>query len=179
MILIDIYVKFLAKHKITEKQLLAMLLAYNNRNDLIEVYKNAFETKEILTAKDKEVLREKGLVRIDNLGRYVVSNKFKNLYVNKDVATEEVFRIYPPYVKQEGKIIAACVMDRSVFANLYNIAIMSFSEEHQEVLKDIEYGKSHKLLNIGIEKFLKSKYWLDIRKIRLEAESVEAPDRAT
>lgn len=179
MILLDKYVKFLAKHKISERQLLALMLAYSNRGDLSIIYKDAFETKDILTIKDKEVLKEKGLVRIDNLGRYVVTDNFKKLFVNKDVATEEIFRIYPSYVTENDRIISACVMDRSVFANLYNVAILSFLEEHEEVVKDIEYGKAHKLLNIGIEKFLKSKYWLDIRKIRLSAESKEAPDRAT
>ena len=63
-------------------------------------------------------------------------------------------------------------MDRNVFANLYEVAIMGSLDEHKEILLDIEYGKSKGLLNIGIEKFLKSKYWAGIRKQRLDNQVV-------
>ena len=64
-------------------------------------------------------------------------------------------------------------MDRNVFANLYEIAIMGSLEEHEEVLLDIKYAKEKELLNIGIEKFLKSKYWLVIRKKRMDTREIK------
>ena len=40
-------------------------------------------------------------------------------------------------------------------------------------LSKIKYGKEKELLNIGIEKFLKSKYWLAIRKKRMDTREIK------
>lgn len=170
MIVIDKYVKFLVKHSITERQLLVLILAYHNRLDLIELYKKSFGIKNLLEPKDKEVLKRKGFVKEDSLGRIVLTKEFKAEFADKDVITDEIFTNFPLLmVEENGVELPTANIDRSIFANLYILAISHSSQEHEEVLLDIEYGKEHGLLNIGIEKFLKSKYWLSIRKKRLSA----------
>ena len=106
-------------------------------------------------------------------GNHIITDKFKSIFVDKHIATEEIYEIYPSFVYSNGVQIPLSTMDRNVFANLYEIAIMGSLEEHKEVLLDIKYGKEKDLLNIGIEKFLKSKYWLAIRKKRMDTREIK------
>lgn len=173
MILLDKYVKFLVKNDITEKQFLVMYLAYSKRKDLVAIYKDRFNVQgKLLSPKDEEVLVNKGFLQYLPNGATSLTKKFINLFVDKDLATEEIFEIYPVSTNKDGIAIPLKAMDRSVFANLYITAIMGSIEEHEEVKQDIEYAIKQGLLNIGIEKFVKSKYWLGIRKQRLENKEV-------
>ena len=45
------------------------------------------------------------------------------------------------FIYSNGVQIPLSSMDRNVFANLYEIAIMGSLEEHEEVLLDIKYAK--------------------------------------
>ena len=169
MILLEKYVKFLVKNNITERQFLILLFIYYKRQDLIGLYKQQFtNNKNIVTEEDKEDLRQKGFLYKDEFNNYFLTNDFIQLFVDKDIATDEIFEIYPVSMQHQGVTIPLKAMDRSVFAVLYITAIMGSVEEHKEVIEDIHYAKTHNLLNIGIEKFIKSKYWLGIRKQRLE-----------
>lgn len=174
MILLDKYVKFLTTYEITEKQFLALLLAYSKRQDLIGLYKRTFtKGKDLLTVEDKGVLLNKGLIEIDKAsGLTVLSKKFLDIFIDKDVATEEIYELYPTTMPFQGVEIPLKGMDRSVFATLYQNAIHGSVEEHEEVKLDIQYAITHNLLNIGIEKFIKSRYWLGIRQARLENKKV-------
>ena len=172
MILLDKYVKFITTHKLTERQMLILLLVYYKREDLIGLYKKTYDVKILITKENKEVLYQRGFLITDDSGNNVLTKKFKDYFIDKDIATDEIFDIYPVSMMHNGITIPLKGMDRSIFANLYIMAIMGSIDEHQEVIKDIEYGKVHNMLNIGIEKFLKSKYWLGIRKARLENKTI-------
>ena len=174
MILLDKFIKFLTTHEITEKQFLALILSYSKREDLIGLYKRTFtKGKDLLTMEDKGVLLQKGLIKIDRpTGLTVLSEKFLDIFIDKDVATDEIYEIYPTTMPYQGVEIPLKGMDRSVFATLYQNAIYGSREEHEEVKLDIEYAIKHNLLNIGIEKFIKSRYWLGIRQARLENKEI-------
>lgn len=173
MILIDRYVNFLIDNQITERQFLGMYLAYTKRRDLSELYKKKITGgMKIIPKNEIPELIKKGFLKIDEGGNAVLTDKFKNIFVDKHIATEEVYLAYPTFFYSQGVQIPLSAMDRNVFANLYEVAIMGSLDEHKEILLDIEYGKSKGLLNIGIEKFLKSKYWIGIRKQRLDNQIV-------
>lgn len=167
MILIDKYVDFITKHGLTTHEFLVLSFVFYGRKDLIEKYKEAFQLQAILTDEQKAKLTSNGFLTYSD-GTYKITSKFTDIFVDKDVATEEVFKIYPVSMEHQGVTIPLKAMDRSVFAVLYQNAIMGSYEEHCEVLQDIQYGKEHKMLNIGIEKFVKSKYWLSLRELRLD-----------
>ena len=173
MILIDRYVNFLIDNQITERQFLGMYLAYTKRRDLSELYKKKITGgMKIIPKNEIPELIKKGFLKIDEGGNAVLTDKFKNIFVDKHIATEEIYEIYPTFIYSNGVQIPLSAMDRNVFANLYEIAIMGSRAEHAEVLLDIQYGKEKELLNIGIEKFLKAKHWLSIRKKRLDTKEI-------
>ena len=173
MIIIDKYIKFLVKNQINQIQFLGLYLAYSKRNDLIEMYKKEFtDGMKIIPPEDLADLRTKGYINTSPQGDPILTDKFKHIFIDKFQATDEIFAAYPSFMYNQGVNIPLAAMDRSVFANLYEIAIMGSIEEHFDIMADIAYGKQQGLLNIGLEKFLKSKHWLSIRKKRLDNEQV-------
>lgn len=154
-------------------------MIHEKRFDLVRDYKNAFPCGddsmigEYLT-KD---LFNRGFIEETSAGKLKLTAKFLGIYINKHTATEEIFALYPAYWDNNGNQISLTAFDRNIFANLYDKDIQSSAIEHMEIVKDIEYGKEHGLLNIGIEKFLKSKHWLSIRTKRLGQQVID--DRQT
>jgi hypothetical protein len=168
MILEDTYINTLEQLNITQTQLLFLILAYKRRIDLVKKYKTMFPTDDNSMIGDYYIndLIKKELL-IPNGDGFKLGDKFLSIYINKHTATEEIFDIYPNSIEIDGSFAPLTVMDRNVFANLYEIAIQSSYLEHLEVIKDINYGIENRKLNLKIENFLKSKYWLNLRKERL------------
>lgn len=175
MILEDAYVKFLIEHKITQGQYLLLYLVHKKRGDLIKAYKEAFPSDDgtMIGQYWIDELFAKGLLTKSATGTISVSKLFLEAFINKHTATEQIFDIYPTHFNLNGSTIPLSAMDRSVFAGLYDIAIQSSIHEHLEIVEDIHYAIKHELLKIGIDKFVKSKYWTVIRPMRLENEIKE------
>lgn len=169
MILEDSYVKFLVEHGLTQNQYLLLHLVYKKRPDLIKVYKQAFPSDDdtMIGQYFIDDLFKKGFLEKKG-DTIVVSSKFLEAFIDKHTASDEIFEVYPTHWSKDGVSIPLSAMDRNVFANLYDKAIGSSILEHLEVVKDINFAIQENLLNIGIDKFVKSKYWLIIRPKRLE-----------
>lgn len=169
MILLDKFIMFLRETKLTEKQVILLFLIYEKRKDLNAMYKATFGIKDnIISDEDKEIFKKLGFIVLGSNKKWTLSDKFLSMFVDKHKATEEIFFDYPVTLEKDGVLIPLKAMDRNIFANLYQAAIMGSYEEHKEVMLDLKFGINNKMINIGIEKFLKSKYWLTLRKLRLE-----------
>ncbi len=171
MIAEDAYVNFLIKYDLTQSQVLLLHLLYKKRVDLIRRYKEVFPNDDGTMIGEvfvNDLIKKGFLVKNPETESIKLGTKFYEAFIDKDEACEHVFSIYPTHINKDGVELPLSAMDRNVFANLYDIYIKSSVDEHLEVIKDIEYAKQNNLLNIGIEKFLKSKYWLVLRPKRLE-----------
>jgi hypothetical protein len=175
MIVEDSYVSFLIEHDITQAQFLLLYLIYKNRPDLIRKYKEKFPSDDgtMIGQYYTDDLIKKGLLIKSKEDKITLSTKFLSIFINKHEACEQIFSVYPTHYNKDGMDIPLTAMDRNIFANLYDTYIQSSILEHLEVIKDIQYAKENNILNIGIEKFLKSKYWLIIRPKRLEGKIKE------
>lgn len=170
MIAEDAYVDFLIEHNLTQSQYLLLHLVYKGRHDLIKRYKDKFpsgDTTMIGEYMTDDLFKRDFLSRTSS-GKVVIGKVFLGIFLNKHTATDEIFDIYPTHFVKDGTHIPLSAMDRNVFANLYDKAILSSMLEHLEVVKDIKFGLEQGLLNIGLDKFLKSKYWLTLRPKRLD-----------
>ena len=169
MILEDSYVKFLIEHNLTQGQYLLLHLVHKGRPDLIRAYKEAFPSEDSTMIGQYFIddLIKKGFVAINAQNKPVLTKQFLEIFINKHTACEEIFSIYPTHFMKDGVQIPLSAMDRNVFANLYDKAILSSTLEHLEIMQDIDYAIKEEMLNIGIDKFLKSKYWMVIRPKRL------------
>lgn len=168
MILVDRLIPFLAETGLSDRQFILLYLVYLQRKDLITIYKDTvLEGMKVIPKEEMESLRQKGFLKFNTRNEYVIAEKFLDLFVDKHIATDEIFAEYPAFVNNMGVDIPLTAMDRNVFANMYISAIQGNLEEHREVLKDIKFAKEQKLLNFGIEKFVSSRIWLKIRERRL------------
>lgn len=170
MILEDSYIGFLIQNKLTQSQYLLLHLVYKQRPDLIKAYKETFpsgDTTMIGQYYIDDLFRREFLIKKQD-GTIELGEAFLSIFINKHTASEEIFNLYPTHWIKDGVSIPLSAMDRNVFANLYDIAIQSSILEHIEVVKDIKFAIQENLLNIGLDKFVKSKYWQMIRPKRLE-----------
>lgn len=169
MLLEEPYINFLIKHNLTQSQFLMLYLIHKNRADLMQKYAEKFPTDDntligeylIQDLINKEFIIEEG-------GKYKIGNKFKEIFVDRWIATEEIYTIYPKYFHKTGIDYPLEIMDRGVFSRIYDEAILSSVEEHEKIKQDIQYGIKHNLINISLEKFVKSQYWKSLRSHRIQ-----------
>lgn len=175
MILVEPYVKFLVKHDLTQEQLLFLLLVYTKRIDLIELYKKKFsDNNQMISNYLINDLIEKDFLIVTHSG-YKLGIPFLDIFVDADIAVDELYKYYPDfYINNNGVSIPLLGWDRNICKNIYIPKIMGNLKEHREILKDIEFGIKHKLLNIGINKFITSEFWKVLRKKRLENINIKA-----
>ena len=99
MILIDRYVKFLIDNQLSERQFLGLYLSYTKRNDLIELFKKKVTNgMKIIPPNELSDLITKGFVRKDMYGNHIITDKFKAIFIDKHIATEQIYEIYPSFV---------------------------------------------------------------------------------
>lgn len=167
MILEERYVHFICEQKLTQGQFLLLYLMYKNRLDLIALYKETYPADDgtMIGKMWVEDLIKRGFIEQSEKG-VKLAVKFKEIFCNKIDVAEELLRVYPSTTEIQGKIVPLTAIDIIEVADLYIEKIIDNRKEHEEVLKDIEYGIIHNMLNISIKKFIQSKYWLAIRKVR-------------
>lgn len=167
MLLEERYVDFICENDLTQTQLLLLFLVYKNRADLILKYKQKFPAEDgtMIGKRWLQDLFDKGFLIKEDTG-IKVTPKFKQLFCNKIDVAEELLLAYPSTLEIEGKIVPLTAIDTITVADLYIEKILDNRLEHEEVLKDIQYGITNNLINLSLKKFILSKYWLGIRKIR-------------
>ncbi|MBS1960737.1 MAG: hypothetical protein JST04_00870 [Bdellovibrionales bacterium] len=165
----------------TQQQFLLLYLLRWKEHDkdkaleLIKLYKKAFPTDNSKNFMGKEqfedLIRRGFMTRIDpnrtDVDNLVIGEKFTHIFVDEYEAGNEFWDKYPPIITSEGRNYPMKMMDKNEFRRLYWKAIKGNKEEHEEVLKDLDYAISKNLVKGKIENFLKSEQWLEIRKIRL------------
>ena len=168
MIHLDEYTNFLIDNKLSEQQLLLLMYIKDQRRDLIAKYKKAFPIIGGSMISDEAVkdLVDKGF--LVSLGKgYTISEKFLDLYVTSEVAVDEIYALYPAFVlSDQGTNLPLTAMDKNEFKDMYIPKIMGSVKEHNEVIKDIQYGVDENLIKIGINKFLTSEGWKPLRELR-------------
>jgi hypothetical protein len=174
MILEEQYVNFICEHKLTQGQFLLLFLMYKERLDLIQKYKQTFPADDgtMIGRYWLDDLITRGFVAKED-NRTKVTVLFKQQFCNKIDVAEELLKAYPSTLEIDGKIIPLTAIDTIEVANLYIDKILDNREEHEEVLKDIQYAVQNNMINIGIKKFILSKYWLAIRKKRKTTDTTD------
>lgn len=169
MILPDSYVNTLINLDITQAQLLFLILAHKNRTDLAIKYKKTFPIEDqsmIGKYYIDDLIKKELLVKVGD--RIEIGEKFKAIYMDKHGAADDIYEMYPAVYKENNKLIYLTLMDRNAFASLYEMFIQGSYAEHIEILKDLAYGIKNNMVTMKLEDFLKSKYWLTLRKQRLQ-----------
>ncbi len=163
------YVDFLISTGLSPTQFLLCYLVYKGYKDEIRLYKEAYPTEDgtMIGAILTDDLYNKGWIRRD--GNYIeVTEKFKKHFVKNYYALRELMDAYPAFMEIKGANVPLLTIDTDRYELIYGRKICHSYAEHQEVLKDVEWGVKHKYIRFGIEKFIEGELWLPIRKLRLE-----------
>ncbi len=172
MIQVDRYIPFLVENELTQPQFLLLYCMYREKWELIAKYKKAFPSDDgsMIGNIYREDLVNRGfLIQIedgDTADCFEITKKFAKIFVDEFEAGNEFWDIYPAFVISEGKRLPLSTMDKNLFRKIYSDRINHDFEEHKEVMKDLKFAIDEGLINMGIEKFVRSEMWSKIRGMR-------------
>jgi hypothetical protein len=169
MIIEDKYVNTLIKYKLTQFQLLMLILIYKKRYDLIVSYKQNYQIEEKTTVLNSYLTNDlvtRGFLIEKDKGFKIGKEFYKILIENPSLIVDELFDVYPDFININGNNVPLKAVSRRLVQDTYLELICFSVEEHLEIIEDIKYGVEQKLINIKIDKFIESKSYLTIRKNR-------------
>lgn len=179
--------QILCEYKITPNQFYFLWILLKKRYDLLYKYLEesitAQEMQEAIDLKKKtgklsptshsitfnelDDLKKKGYVKIvsktagPELDMYEVTEKFyKKLFINTNMAGEELWENYPPFLYINGSRVSARGADKEKLIESYSKKIKNNIELHNQVIEIVKTNKD--ILNMGIDKFVNTEYWLDL-----------------
>lgn len=181
MLNVEQYLKFIVEHKLTQQQFLLLYLLRLKEVDkkqaieLIKLYKTAFPlegSNQFITKTLLADLIKKGfLIQIvpdrADIDNYQIGSKFDDIFIDEYEAGNQFWNKYPAIITSDGRNYPMKMMDKNEFRKLYWKAIGGDKDEHEEILKDLDYAILKNMIRGKIENFLKSEQWTEIRKVRL------------
>jgi len=80
----------------------------------------------------------------------------------------QLFDAYPGFIFINGQRYTGRNVSQEEIAKEYLRAIKNNEDEHQEVLKDLEWAKEKEAIKMGLKKFVLSRFWIELRELRLK-----------
>lgn len=173
MIEIERYIKFITKHNITQSQFLFLYLLQRKRYDLMKIYRDAFPSEDgtVIGKHLRDDLLTRGfIIKLDEhelATSYQIGQAFKAIFIDKFEAATELKDLYPAFAISDNKKFPLTLVDAYEIAPLYGERIGYELAEHEEVKKDLQYGIEQGLVKCKLDKFVKSEFWIPLRKLRM------------
>lgn len=170
MIKVKPYLKILKELELTQAQYLLLHCLHYRLYDEITEYRNIFPATDgtIIGKVWFDDLVTKGLVTIkeplNSISDIRITEKFLQYFVKDFIAFEELKELYPPFMTSQGKTIPLLTGDEDELIKVYYEKINGLVSEHLLVLEDVKYMIEKNKVTTGLEKFIKSKGWLALRK---------------
>lgn len=174
MINVRNYLKILRELKITQSQYLLLHCLYYKLYAEISEYRDLFPTEDgsAIGGHWFNDLVDKGYIKLrvdppQTMSDFIITDLFTKIFINDVKAFDEIKALYPDYMNGIGnKQIPLLTGDEDELLKIYYEKIGGVLAEHIEVKEDLAYMVQHNRVAMGLEKFIKSKGWLSIRKER-------------
>ena len=170
MIKLEQIEQILAKFEITIDMFYVLYLMHINDKAQLRKYKAIVMKYRDRTLTDKEIesLLQTGLLTRLPDGSFKPTDKFVELFVDKYRAANQFWDAYPSYIKSgDGeKMLPLKLIDVQLFYELYNTTLGGVLAEHTKIMEDLRYAVKHKFPFSKIDTYVRSKQWLEVRKIR-------------
>ncbi len=163
------YLDFLFKTGLTQAEFIFIFLVYKKDTNYINRYKERFPTEDgtMIGKYNTNRLIEDGWIKQEG-DEYVAADKFRRLFISDSNGFDELVEYYPKYYETDKGVKMPLVLaDKFQYSLKYGGMINNSIAEHNEIIKDIEYGAEHNLINFKIEKFIDSQFWNVLREKRL------------
>jgi hypothetical protein len=175
------------KFKLNPRQLMFMKILVPNRTvsakeASLESYALSLQFEQEIKCNFQEIadLVDRGLV-IDRSNGKPASFDYYDIhpqFVNKfELAIygmpQQLFDAYPKFfLGKEGQRFVGRSAGPEEIALSYLKAIGNNEVEHQRVLEDVAWAVKNSAINVGLDKFVKTRNWEAIREVRLKAKPV-------
>lgn len=173
MILLDRYIDFLEKHKLTQAQFFMLYCLYKENYNVLKRYKKLFPADDgslIGQYMLDDVIRKGFIEKIDGddvtANGYKITDKFRKAFIDKKEAAIQFKDNYPPFMLKDGVRYPLSAIDEDEFIKLYNERAQFSVDEHIEIMKDLKYAVDNNLIQMNIKNFVGSKQWVHIRVLR-------------
>lgn len=94
------------------------------------------------------------------IDRYMLTEKgYDFLYLRTDLAGKELWDTYPMEIWLDKHTVPAKTCDLDELSKTYVKAIHGNKDTHKHVMDVLTKAKQQALITVGIEKFVKSRYW--------------------
>ena len=178
-------VDFLDKHCITAEQFMYCLLLYNDKRHnripgtnkisrpLSKLYKYHTNVKKF-SRSDLQDLIDKGF--IEKVGKKLtpdeleITKKFEKEYMGDKFKFDQLVTAYPAHVANFNhpggpKIPLTTMKDCDKVASIYNRFVRTY-KLHDRIIEAVKWGNETGNINMSIERFVSSKGWEDLMKLR-------------
>jgi len=180
---VEYLIPWIIKHKLTHSQYYLLYCIYHKRNDIMEIYKEAypnedksmigsFLTNDLIT-KGFLIKKENGIDTETRLPkyRYEVGTEFKKLYVTESVAFNDLLKAYPNrYKATDGSMNFAKDINVRQYSKIYFDLIEQNIFEHEQILNDLDFAFKTNMLNYPLSEWIEGQKWLGFRSARLKYE---------
>lgn len=156
-----------------------MYLLYHEEYELLEMYKEMFPTEDgsaIGSIGLNDLVARGFIVRAsegDGMAKdFMLTDKFTEIYADKFVVGEELWSAYPSHLVKEDKTYPLTLTDEDELREKYWTKIKGMREEHEEVMKDLDFAKKNGLIQGTIKNFVGSRQWMAFREMRSKADTL-------
>jgi len=95
-----------------------------------------------------------------------INPKYLKRFITLTQKAKEVIKIYPRLLEINGKNYNLVNVGYVDLAEVYKENLEFTDFEHEEVLELIKWGKENKQINVGLEKFTKTQYWVILKELK-------------
>lgn len=159
------YVKFLAKHSLTPNQFLLLYLLHVKDFESVFRHNHAgtgWTKDELDDLVDREFITSAAYDKYRDLSAdsFKVLPKFTDVFFKASKeAAKEFYSSYPNYIYIDGKRFSTKACSYDEFIKEYDKTIGQDKLEHDRVMKALVISIENGLINMGIDKWFKSRQW--------------------
>lgn len=181
MIDINKFIDFLCKNQLTPNQFTFCYLlctddvvkrtsneiAFSNKGN---IYKYFNEIGAIVSIQDIRYLEDRGFIVDTNkkgdtyYDNFVVTQTLIDLLFGKEEDFEDLWKLYPAFIKIDGRSIPAKSCNPDELSKKYFIILRKTSFTHSDVIETLKYCKENDLISMGIEKWVMSRQWENFKE---------------
>lgn len=184
MIQIRKYLQFIKEHELTQSQFLFLMFVHNKSSlgDVAGDYIGMFFGENGLPKSMIQDMIDKGWLRrikenASRLSEYETTILLQKVIIDLYEDANEFWREYPSLIKSDNRMMPLTLMDVNEFRKLYAEIVHYSKDEHNEMILDLKYGVENGLINMKIENYLRSEFYLALRKLRNDVVENETTDR--
>ena len=163
---------------ITQDQLFILYATYTRNFDALFKYSEKGRGFDINVTQN---LVEKGYLEpcvfkgeVTFLDLLVTPSFAEQIFIETFKAGDELYNAFPGFIEIDGKKVIATKggeyngkhYNKNMLSKMYVEAIGNNLKEHRKIIKAVEFGKEHNLINFVIRNFIMDELWIPLIKER-------------